>query len=48
MGRTPGVDGGRAVAALGICHLAYGVGFWSGVGRVLAGRGFDRLPAGSR
>lgn len=48
MGREPGVDGGRAVAALAICHVAYGVGFWNGVGRVLRGRGFDRLPAGAR
>jgi succinoglycan biosynthesis protein ExoA len=48
MGRAPGVDGPRAVGALAICHTAYGVGFWSGIGRVLRGRSFDRLPTGSR
>ena len=48
MGRRPGVRGADATAALAICHLAYGTGFWSGVGRLVRGRGFDRLPAGSR
>ncbi len=48
MGRQPGVRAVDATAALAICHVAYGTGFWSGIGRVVRGRSFDRLPAGSR
>ena len=48
MGRQPGVRAVDATAALAICHVAHGMGFWSGIGRVVRGRSFDRLPAGSR
>ncbi|MCU0268686.1 MAG: glycosyltransferase [Acidimicrobiales bacterium] len=44
----PGVAPHRAFAALGICHWAYGLGFWSGVLRILRGRPFDSRPGGHR
>jgi GT2 family glycosyltransferase len=47
-GREPGVDTRSALAVLAICHVGYGVGFWSGTMRRLTGREFDRLPGGSR
>jgi succinoglycan biosynthesis protein ExoA len=40
----PGVAPHRALAALGICHWAYGLGLWSGVGRIVTGRPFDHRP----
>lgn len=48
LGREPGVSPADAATALGVCHVAYGVGVWSGVARVVRGRGFDRLPEGAR
>jgi cellulose synthase/poly-beta-1,6-N-acetylglucosamine synthase-like glycosyltransferase len=44
LARTSRSDTARCLAALAICHIAYGAGFWSGVGRVARGRPFDRLP----
>ena len=38
-------DAPRCVLALAICHGAYGTGFWVGIGRRLAGRGFDAAPS---
>jgi hypothetical protein len=40
----PGVAPHRALAALGICHWAYGLGLWSGVWRIVTGRPFDHRP----
>lgn len=48
LGRDPGVAPHRAMAAIEICHWSYGVGFWSGVGRALLGRGFVSRPRGHR
>lgn len=48
LGRDPGVAPHRAAAAIEICHWSYGVGFWSGVGRALLGRGFVSRPRGHR
>jgi succinoglycan biosynthesis protein ExoA len=31
-----------------ICHWAYGLGFWAGVGRILRGKPFDTRPGGHR
>jgi hypothetical protein len=44
LARQPGVDAPRATAALLICHWAYGVGFWQGIGRIVTGRAFDARP----
>ena len=40
----PGVDAPRAISALWICHIAYGLGFWKGIGRILRGAPFDTRP----
>jgi succinoglycan biosynthesis protein ExoA len=48
LGRDPGVAPHRAFAALAICHGAYGMGFWSGIARVLTGRPFDSRPTRHR
>jgi succinoglycan biosynthesis protein ExoA len=48
LGRDPGVAPHRAFAAIQLCHWSYGLGFWSGVGRALLGRGFVSRPKGHR
>jgi GT2 family glycosyltransferase len=48
MGRQPGVAPHRAFAALAICHWGHGVGFWTGIGRMLTGRPFDTRPRNGR
>ena len=48
LGADPGVAPHRAFAALTICHWAYGLGFWAGIGRVAAGRPFDTRPRRTR
>ncbi|KAA0234479.1 MAG: hypothetical protein JJLCMIEE_02604 [Acidimicrobiales bacterium] len=48
LGRNPGVAPHRAVGALAICHWAYGLGFWYGVGRAAAGLPFDTAPRRGR
>jgi glycosyltransferase involved in cell wall biosynthesis len=48
LGRAPGVAPHRAFLALEACHWSYGLGFWSGVRRILTGRPFDSRPAGGR
>ncbi len=48
LGRQPGVDPVRASMALAICHVSYGVGFWAGWGRLMAGRRFEARPQGHR
>jgi glycosyltransferase involved in cell wall biosynthesis len=48
LARQPGVDVARTVAAVEICHWAYGIGFWQGVGRILRRRPFDSRPRGHR
>jgi succinoglycan biosynthesis protein ExoA len=45
--RDPGVAPHRVVIAFLICHWSYGVGFWSGVGRILIGGRFDTRSPGS-
>lgn len=42
--RTPGVSPPRAALAVWICHVAYGLGFWNGIGRIVRGRPFDAKP----
>lgn len=44
LARDPGVAPHRALGALAICHWAYGLGFWAGVGRIVRGRPFDSRP----
>lgn len=44
LGADPGVAPHRAFAALTICHWAYGLGFWAGIGRMASGRPFDARP----
>lgn len=39
-----GVAPHEAAIALGTCHWSYGMGFWSGVGRILRGKPFDSRP----
>jgi len=46
--REPGVAPHRAAAVTGICHWSYGLGFWSGIWRIIRGRGFDVRPSGHR
>jgi succinoglycan biosynthesis protein ExoA len=48
LSREPGVAPHRALAALTICHWGYGLGFWSGMGRIVTGRPFDVVPRGPR
>jgi succinoglycan biosynthesis protein ExoA len=44
LARDPGVAPHRALGALEVCHWSYGLGFWSGVGRMLGGQGFESKP----
>jgi GT2 family glycosyltransferase len=44
----PGVAPHRAFATLQICHWSYGVGFWSGISRILRGQRFVTRPGGHR
>ena len=44
----PGVAPHRAFAVLETCHWSYGVGFWSGLWRVVTGRRFDPKPRRGR
>jgi len=44
LGADPGVATHRAFGAMAICHWAYGLGFWSGIGRIVVGRPFDARP----
>jgi glycosyltransferase involved in cell wall biosynthesis len=48
LGDDPGVAPHRAAAVLAICHWGYGIGFWRGVGRIVAGRPFDARPVRGR
>ena len=48
LSREPGVQAGRALGALVICHWSYGIGFWAGIGRIVRGRPFDARPRGPR
>lgn len=48
MGRQPGVAPHRAWLALETCHWSYGVGFWSGLARLVRRRAFDTRPSGHR
>jgi succinoglycan biosynthesis protein ExoA len=43
----PGVSPHRVAAALAVCHWSYGIGFWSGVGRIIRRRPFDTRPGGA-
>jgi hypothetical protein len=43
----PGLAPHRVAGALAICHWSYGIGFWSGIGRILRGRPFDTRPRGA-
>jgi glycosyltransferase involved in cell wall biosynthesis len=42
---NPGVAPHRAALALATCHWSYGLGFWSGVARIVRGKPFDSRPA---
>lgn len=44
LARDPGVSPPRAALAVWICHVAYGLGFWNGLGRIVRGRPFDNRP----
>lgn len=44
----PGVHPHRSWLALLICHVSYGLGFWSGVTRIVTGRPFDARPKARR
>ena len=44
----PGVAPHRVLGALSVCHWAYGLGFWAGVGRIVTGRPFDTRPGAPR
>ena len=46
LARDPGVAPHRALGALAVCHWGYGIGFWSGVGRIVRRRPFDARPSG--
>lgn len=46
LARDPGVAPHRALGALAICHWCYGLGFWSGIARIVRRRPFDARPAG--
>ncbi len=48
LGRDPGVAPHRAAGALALCHWGHGIGFLSGLFRIVAGRSFDRRPRGGR
>ena len=42
------VDPVLALKAIVICHWGYGLGFWSGILRIITGRGFVTRPGGHR
>ena len=42
------VDPLDALRAMAICHWGYGLGFWSGILRIVTGRGFVTRPGGHR
>jgi hypothetical protein len=44
----PGVAPHRAFGALVLCHWGYGFGFWSGIWRMVSGKGFDSRPRRGR
>lgn len=46
--RDPGVSMPHAVVAMATCHWAYGVGVWTGLLRLMTGRGFDSRPRRGR
>jgi hypothetical protein len=48
LGQDPGVAPHRVVGVFEVCHWSYGLGFWSGVARILRGRTFDTQPQGHR
>ena len=48
LGRDPGVAPHRAAGALALCHWGHGIGFLTGLFRIVAGRSFDRRPRGGR
>lgn len=48
LGRDPGVAPHRAAGALAICHWGHGIGFLTGLFRIISGRSFDRRPQGGR
>ena len=48
LSREAGVAPHRAVAVLAICHWGYGLGFWSGIWRIVRGRPFESRPRGHR
>jgi len=48
LGDQPGVAPHRALGALSVCHWAYGLGFWAGIGRIVTGRPFDTRPRRGR
>jgi hypothetical protein len=39
-----GVQPHRVALATGICHVSYGLGFWSGMWRIVRSRPFDTSP----
>ena len=48
LGRDPGVAPHRAAGALALCHWGHGIGFLTGLFRIVTGRSFDRRPRGGR
>ena len=44
LGRDPGVAPHRAAGALAICHWGHGIGFLTGLFRIVAGRSFGDTP----
>lgn len=46
--REPGVDVGRTILALALCHWGYGLGFWRGISWYLRGKPFENRPSGHR
>lgn len=48
LGGQKGVAPHRAFGVIELCHWSYGVGFWTGIGRIARGRPFDVRPGGTR
>ena len=48
LGRDPGVAPHWAAGELALCHWGPGLGFLTGLFRIVAGRSFDRRPRGGR
>jgi succinoglycan biosynthesis protein ExoA len=46
--RDPGVSMPHAAIAMSTCHWAYGVGVWTGLLRLISGRGFEARPRRGR